>query len=213
MAYMMDPEAYVHMKEHVPPPPAPGEPIAYIPTWLGTKPITSPEEAVPGTEIAQAGIGLPMLLSILSGLLGGGVMGGVTGAFEEVTAEAYSKDYLGGVDMGNGGIPTALGVVNGVSVAGPGVPEPPRGMVAKQWSVAVHSNTYGTFRMFYFKLIDGRIMCYNPSTRGWKIWRSKKPLAVMYRGKTTLSQAVKVQKYLDRLWRTVAKKTKAVKLA
>lgn len=110
-------------------------------------------------------------------------------------------------------VPGRLGIVNGVSVSGPGVPEPPPGMVAKQWSVAVHSNTFGTFRIFFFRLIDGRVMMYNPSIKGWKIWRPKKPLAVMYRGRTTLSQAVKVQKYLDRMWRQVAKKTKQLKMA
>jgi len=109
-------------------------------------------------------------------------------------------------------IPQQLGMVDHVPVSGPGVPEPPRQMVAKQWSVAVHSNTYGTFRLFYFRLLDGRIMMYNPAVKGWKIWRPKKPI-VLYRGSITLSQAVRAQKMLDRLWKTAAKKTKALKLA
>ncbi len=109
-------------------------------------------------------------------------------------------------------VPGVLGHVNGVPVSGPGVPEPPRQLVTKQWSVAVHSNTYGTFRIFFFRLIDGRIMCYNPSTKSWKIWRPKKPI-VLYRGKVTLSQAVRAQRMLDRLWKTVAKRTKALKMA
>ncbi|GAI77528.1 unnamed protein product, partial [marine sediment metagenome] len=83
-------------------------------------------------------------------------------------------------------VPGQLGMVDGMPVSGPGVPEPPRQMVAKQWSVAVRSETYGTFRIFYFKLLDGRIMMYNPSVKGWKIWRPKKPI-VLYRGKITLS--------------------------
>lgn len=121
--------------------------------------------------------------------------------------------------MVNGGATTttpATGVINGVPVSGPGVPEPPRVMVARQWVVKVNADKYAgkgeTFYMYYFRLIDGRMMCYHPY-RGWRIWKPKKPLAVMYRGKTTLSQAVKVQKYLDRMWRTVAKKTKALKLS
>ncbi|MBA7543928.1 hypothetical protein ES705_36272 [subsurface metagenome] len=109
-------------------------------------------------------------------------------------------------------VPGQLGSVDGMPVSGPGVPEPPRQMVAKQWSVAVRSETYGTFRLFYFKLLDGRIMMYNPSVKGWKIWRPKKPI-VLYRGKITLSQAVRTQRMLDKLWKTVAKKTKALKMA
>lgn len=77
--------------------------------------------------------------------------------------------------------------VQGIPIGGPGAPEPPRAMVARQWSVAVHSNTYGTFRIFFFRLIDGRMMCYNPSTKSWKVWRPKKNLVI---GKTiTISQA------------------------
>ncbi|GAH28936.1 unnamed protein product, partial [marine sediment metagenome] len=75
-------------------------------------------------------------------------------------------------------IPQQLGMVDGMPVSGPGVPEPPRQMVAKQWSVAVHSNIYGTFRIFYFRLLDGRIMMYNPSVKGWKIWRPYKNIVL-----------------------------------
>lgn len=45
-----------------------------------------------------------------------------------------------------------------------------------------------------------------------KSWKPKKPI-VLSRGSTTLSQAVKAQKYLDKMWRTIAKKTKQLKLA
>lgn len=109
-------------------------------------------------------------------------------------------------------VPGLLTTVDHVPVSGPGVPEPPRQMVKKQWSVAVHSNTYGTFRIYFFALFDGRVMCYNPSTKVWNIWRPKKHI-ILPRGRTTLSQAVKAQRYLDRMWRTVAKRTKALKLA
>lgn len=102
--------------------------------------------------------------------------------------------------------------IDGVPILPNGVPEPPPAMVAKEWSIPLHTKYAGSFRMYFFRLIDGRIMCYHPY-KGWKIWRPKKPLAVLYRGKTTLSQAVKVQKYLDGIWKTVAKKTKALKLA
>lgn len=58
---------------------------------------------------------------------------------------------------------------------------------------------------------DGRI--YTRTKNGViKNWKPKKPI-VMVRGKVTLAQAVTAQRYLDHLWRTVAKRTKALKLA
>jgi hypothetical protein len=88
-------------------------------------------------------------------------------------------------------------VVGGISVGGPGVPEPPTGMVAKQWSVAVHSNTYGTFRIYYFRLLDGRTMCYNPAKRQWHIWRPHRNLVV---GKTvSIRQAKRMVSKLQQI--------------
>lgn len=145
---------------------------------------------------------------------GGSAMNGAVGA---VSGIPYMPVGYNGMATAVGPthadvVPGILGTIGDVPVSGPGVPEPPRQMVAKQWSVAVHSNTYGTFRIFFFRLLDGRIMMYNPSVKGWKIWRPKKPI-VLYRGRITLSQAVKAQKLLDKLWRTAAKKTKAIKMA
>ena len=120
-------------------------------------------------------------------------------------------DVSNGVDLyGHEGI-----VMNGgaVPVGGPGVPEPPSQMVARQWKTKAFSKTAGEYWVHFFRLVDGRMMCYNAAKREWKMWRPRKPLAVLYRGKTTLSQAIKVQTYLDKLWKTVAKRTKALKLA
>jgi len=134
-----------------------------------------------------------------------------TGIASTVAGQPSSYGAMEGVEMSNG-----ITVVDGIAVSGPGVPEPPKAMVARQWVVKVNADRWAgrgeTFYMYFFRLIDGRIMSYHPY-KGWKIWRPKKPLAVMYRGKTSLSQAVKVQKYLDTMWKTVAKKTKALKMA
>ena len=45
-----------------------------------------------------------------------------------------------------------------------------------------------------------------------KRWKPKKPI-VLVRGSVTLNQAVRAQRMLDKMWRTVAKKTKQLKLA
>ena len=175
------------------------------------------DEKIEVTEAAIPGI---------LGLIGAAVTAGVTVVDwwnalmgDESTIAPAGAPGNGGVSMSNGSDVDLYGrsgvVMNGggVPVGGPGVPEPPAAMVAHHWSVEVHSKAAGTFNLWFFKLVDGRMMCFNPAKNTWKMWRPVKPLAVMYRGKTSLSQAVKVQKYLDKMWHTVAKKTKALKLA
>lgn len=61
------------------------------------------------------------------------------------------------------------------------------------------------------RLANGRMMSMS-ETGVIKTWRPVKNI-VMARGKTTLSQAVTAQRYLDKLWRKVARKTKQLKLA
>ena len=156
-------------------------------------------------EVAEAGLGLQAIL------------GGAWALWQ--TWQAAFGDNGGTQQMANGNGGSYYGatglVGNGgmVPVSGPGVPEPPRAMVARQWKTKAFSKTVGEYWVYFFKLIDGRIMCWNAAKGTWKMWRPKKPLAVMYRGKTTLSQAVKVQGYLDKMWKKVAKRTKALKLA
>jgi hypothetical protein len=81
---------------------------------------------------------------------------------------------------------TGYGIPAGVEVGGPGVPEPRTG-VLKQWSVAVHSEKYGTFRLYYFKMMGGLTMMYNPAKREWKHWRQHRNLVIGKR--ITLRQA------------------------
>ena len=101
--------------------------------------------------------------------------------------------------------------IGGYPVSGPGVPEPKYG-VLKQWSIVVNSVSKGTWRIYFFRMANGVIMMYNPQNRSWKTWRPRKSI-VLPRGRTTLSQALTAQRYLDKMWKQVAKKTKALKLA
>lgn len=154
-----------------------------------------------GGFLGAVGTGLG-LYNLISGAVSGG------GGASEVT-------NVGGINMASGTqVVTVNGgtAVGGVSFGGPGVPEPPAAMVAKAWKTKSFSNTVGEYWVYFWKLTDGRILCWNAAKREAKIWRPKKPI-VMYRGKVTLSQAVKTQRMLDKLWRTVAKKTKQLKLA
>lgn len=155
-----------------------------------------------------------------TGLLGAAAAAaGLGGLWATLTGGPGGETSTEMTTTGGGAMVTGSGhnmVVGGVYVNGSplgiGVPEPPRAMVAKQWKTKAFSYTVGEYWVYFFKLIDGRIMCWNEAKGEWKMWRPKKPI-VLYRGKITLSQAVRTQRMLDKLWRTVAKKTKALKLS
>ncbi len=74
--------------------------------------------------------------------------------------------------------------------------------VVKQWSA--HGWPFSM-------TADGRIHTVTKSGIQ-KSWKPHKPI-VLFRGHTTLSQFVRAQRYLDKLARTIAKRTKALKLA
>jgi len=159
--------------------------------------------APPGSyQVMEAGLPLAPVLGAAAAAALGALFGGQDGQAQ--------IGPVGDIDLyGHAGI---VGNGGGVPVGGPGVPEPPAAMVAKQWKIKAFSKTVGEYWVYFFRLIDGRIMCWNAAKKTWKMWRPKKPI-VLYRGKVTLSQAVKAQRMLDRLWKTVAKRTKALKLA
>lgn len=127
----------------------------------------------------EAGIGLlPIIGGVIGGLLGGEAGGVIGGLFGE------AGEAIGGVAgevLAAPGTREAVGHeawVNGVPTGGPGVPEPPKWMIAKAWNVKVDSNEYGTFRMYYFRLTDGRCMSYHSPTKTWKIWKPKKHIVI-----------------------------------
>jgi len=172
------------------------------------------------TVLGAAGPSPLTLLPWLMGLVGGGgIVGGALTVASALFSENGGAEMTMGQDVGLYGRSGVVGNGGGVPVGGPGVPEPPASMVAHYWKIMAYSPKAGlvgignNFYVHHWRLIDGRRMSFNPLKNQWKMWRPTKPLAVMYRGKTSLSQAVKVQRYLDRMWKTVAKKTKAVKLA
>lgn len=80
--------------------------------------------------------------------------------------------------------------------------EPPQVEIVKRWSANGWPFMMDSKGVIWTKNKDGV----------WKHWKPVKPI-VMVRGRTTLAGAVKAQRYLDHLWRTVAKRTKALKLA
>ncbi len=156
---------------------------------------------------ALGGVGAGILGSLLTKLLGAGAGTAISGA-----ATTWAMNQL--TDAGT----TAVGVsgatvVGGVPFGGPGVPEPPRSMVSKAWKTKAFSKTAGEYWLYFWQLTDGRVMCWNAAKRQVKIWKPKKPLAVIYRDKLNLKQYVKLERYLDGVTRTIAKRTKSLKRA
>ena len=95
--------------------------------------------------------------------------------------------------------------------SGPGVPEPPQAMVAKQWVILVHANDIGNYYIYFFKLLDGRITMYNPRLQEWKIWRPKKNIVIS--SDPRISMINKLERTYNKVIRKLAKKSKALKLA
>lgn len=104
--------------------------------------------------------------------------------------------------------------LQGPILQGPGVPEPREGTYYKTWHTKYERRDGRDGLVYFWLLNDGRIISWDNQTGRSKIWRPKKPVAViMSGGKTSLATAVRAQRHLDRLWRTVAKRTKQLKLA
>lgn len=147
------------------------------------------------------------IMSLLTKLLGSGAGAAIGGA---ATKWALTQFETGGT--------TAVGVsgatvVGGVPFGGPGVPEPPRSMVSKAWKTKAFSKTAGEYWLYFWQLTDGRVMCWNAAKKQVKIWKPKKPIAIIYRDKLNLKQYVKLERYLDGVTRTIAKRTKSLKRA
>ncbi len=148
-AYTPPPTKGYDLPEYMPEPgPLPAPYVAPPPVMLGPAPT------------APVGVGI-----------GAGALPGVVPVGTAV--------YAGAQPTHGDVVPGLLGsIVNGVPISGPGVPEPPQQMIAKHWHVKFESQKYGTFQMFYWRLIDGRCMSYHSPTKTWKIWRPRKHLVI-----------------------------------
>lgn len=93
----------------------------------------------------------------------------------------------------------------------PGKMAPDGNMIVKSWVTHAWRKDNSLASTQMARLANGRMMSLS-ETGVIKSWRPVKNI-VMARGKTTLSQAVTAQRYLDKLWRKVARKTKQLKLA
>lgn len=153
-------------------------------------------ERLPVYEASLAGLIPPALAA--AGLIGGWLAGDVA---EDVVMPAA----IAGTRAVAGTTP----IVNGVPISGPGVPEPPRHMVAKEWHVKFQSEKYGTFQMFYWRLTDGRCMSYHSPTKTWKIWRPKKHIVISRDPRvSTLRKLGRLNKRVEKMLRPFQPKGK-----
>ena len=97
----------------------------------------------------------------------------------------------------------------GYGIAGPGVPEPADGTWTKRWNIVTNSKERGTYRVYFWKMVDGYTICYNPATGGWKRWRARKNIVLSSDPRiSNISRAVRATEgKLKRL----AKRTKHLK--
>ena len=173
------------------------EPLVRKEGILGTY-FTEKNPQITALGLEQMGIpiggSIPGWVKLLAGAgataAGGGVLGSLLGlvsgggSWSSVLGQGMNLLTGGGSAGGNGGSMTTGTSVDGatslssVPFGGPGVPEPPAGMVAKQWKTKAFSGTKGEYWVYFFKLIDGRIICWNEAKREAKMWRPKKNMVL-----------------------------------
>lgn len=141
------------------------------------------------------------LVGGVEGYLSSGWLGAVLGA---VTGSGLLDKEATGMTYGSTG---AAGMV---PYGGPGVPEPAAGLVARQWKTKAFANDVGEYWVYFFRLIDGRIMCWNERRQEMKIWRPKKNIVIS--SDPRISSIVKLERTYNRVIRRLAKKSKALKL-
>jgi len=97
--------------------------------------------------------------------------------------------------------------INGVPLVGPGLPEPPAWMVAKEWHIRGGKDGRVTAQMYL--LIDGRIASYNKGKKTWKVWRPKKNIVLS--SNPRCNDLIKADKKIDSLMKRLAKRAGLVK--
>lgn len=66
----------------------------------------------------------------------------------------------------------------GYGIAGPGVPEPADGTWSRKWNIVTNSRERGTYRIYFWQMMDGYTLMYNPATKGWKRWKQRKSIVL-----------------------------------
>lgn len=174
--------------------------------------------------VAPQGAKLPALIAGVGALAAGGGAGALLTALGvSSTALALMSlipgagEWLGGggrgglIKTGGGVMTTGMQVDNatslqGVPFGGPGVPEPPAGMVSKAWKTKSFSNAVGEYWVYHWSLLDGRRLTWNAAKKQAKIWRPGKNITLG--PKPRVKDLIRINKQVDRLNRGLKKQLK-----
>jgi len=97
-------------------------------------------------------------------------------------------------------------------IGGPGIPEPKAGTFYKTWRIETEDRTGKKVYTYFWRMYDGYTLYYSTSGKMGR-FKPKKPVAVvMQGGKMSMQAYVKLDKYLDRMTRRIAKRSKRLKL-
>jgi len=96
-------------------------------------------------------------------------------------------------------------VVGGIPFTGPGVLEPPAQLVAKSWKTKAFANQGGEYWVYYWRLLDGRMVCLNNAKGTIKIWRPKKNVVVS--SNPRMSDIKKLERLYNKVIKDMAKKS------
>lgn len=172
---------------------------------------------VSGIQTGLAGGGWGPALTAGLGLIG---LGGTAATILGLAGQVFGGDFLGGVGGGGGGpliqngggaMTTGTIVNNGTAVqgvpfGGPGVPEPPAGMVAKAWKTKSFSNSVGEYWVYHWILLDGRRLTWNAAKRQAKIWRPQKNITLGPKPK--VKDLIRINRSVNRLNKGLKKQLK-----
>lgn len=168
---------------------------------LRAAPFRGAGDVGPGGYLTGAGLGAG------AGIIGPGVTPDpsipaplVIGAAALAGQQLGLGDWLGNLFqwLWPGGDPSG-GYVNGIPLQGPGLPEPPPQMVAKEWST-------GTAQ--FYLLIDGRIAVYSKKKKRWKVYRPQKHIVVPRNPR--IGTLIRADIRTDRLMAKIGKRVRRV---
>jgi hypothetical protein len=150
--------------------------------------VTPPAPAVAAVPAALGALGaaVPAVAGIAGGLAAGYGVLQALGLGEG--GGLFGNNLLGGDEFTMGGVP----------FGGPGLAEPPRSMVLKEWHVKYD---WGTLQ-YYMVQLPGRgrkIAMYNTRTKQWKVWSFRTPrLAVIGKNMPSHKQITRLRRNLSK---------------
>lgn len=184
----------------------PGAATGYVSSEFGVLQPAEVQELV-SQNVVEMGIPVGTFLSAL-GLSGTALGTAITTAETVYNATKSTSTALKGESQMVYGESTDLTTLYGFG--GPGVPEPAAG-VMKAWNVVVNSPSYGTWRVYFWKMADGYTLCYNPRTKSLKRYKQRKNIVLS--SNPRLNTIARAERAVYGKLKSLAKKSDYLKIA